>query len=187
MTINARWYRIQKEELPDFFKSALEQYKSMNELEKSEFEGFIKGWKKKSVKKEVCKDVSILKSETAEEKRVVFGELLIPGEFDLHNDIMTEETIEKAAHTFLSGLHVTTTIGIQHNDFTPGKVNIVESYIQKSDDEISGKKVKKGSWMVAFKINDDDVWSGVKSGAITGFSIGGLANKKPATKDGENG
>jgi hypothetical protein len=37
------------------------------------------------------------------------------------------------------------------------------------------ESVKKGSWIIAVKVNDDKLWSDVKSGKLTGFSVAGIA------------
>lgn len=114
--------------------------------------------------------IPILKRD--EEKRLVVGVVLEPGVIDAHNDIVTEEEIEKAAHSFLMRSRV---IGLQHSE--KGPVDVVESYVAPVDMEVNGEMVRKGSWIMAVKVHGEAVWKDVKAGKYTGFSIGGFAER----------
>jgi hypothetical protein len=35
--------------------------------------------------------------------------------------------------------------------------------------------VRKGTWLMTWRIKDDELWEGVKAGEFTGFSIGAKA------------
>lgn len=48
----------------------------------------------------------------------------------------------------------------------------------ETDEETITVTFPIGTWMIAMKFNDDDVWQGVKTGKIRGFSIGGRARIK---------
>ena len=37
--------------------------------------------------------------------------------------------------------------------------------------------IPKGSWMLAVKVLDEDVWAAVQNGVIKGFSIGAMAKR----------
>jgi DNA adenine methylase len=39
--------------------------------------------------------------------------------------------------------------------------------------------VSKGTWLMAVRVLDDGLWEQVKTGGITGFSIGGSAVRTP--------
>jgi len=106
-----------------------------------------------------------------DEKRVVCGVVLEPETVDAQGDIISDEEIEKAAHRFLL---VCQKIGEMHRKLNP-KLKVVESYVAPQDFRINGATVKKGSWIMAIKIFDDGVWSKIKSGELTGFSIAGYA------------
>jgi hypothetical protein len=114
----------------------------------------------------------ILKKDT--EKRIVLGPVLVPEQTDLQGDIISSEAIEKAAHNYLAGLNATKKQGVMHRDFTK-KLEVVECYIAPVDFEIEGRKIMKGTWMLAFRILDDETWEDVKKGVLRGFSIGGVA------------
>lgn len=46
----------------------------------------------------------------------------------------------------------------------------------KSDMEIEGQQIKKGTWLMTMEVADDDVWGKIEKGEITGFSMGGTGN-----------
>ncbi len=52
---------------------------------------------------------------------------------------------------------------------------VVESYVAKSDMEIDGQPIKKGTWLMTMEISNADVWDSIsKWGDITGYSMGGV-------------
>jgi hypothetical protein len=104
-----------------------------------------------------------------ESKRVVMGEVLVPGIRDAHGDTVSAETIEKAAHAFLErgGL-----VGEMHRKFG-GVGSVVESFIAREGDP----DFTQGAWVLAVKCNEE-TWQKVLDGKLTGFSIGGYARRK---------
>lgn len=128
----------------------------------------------KAVEKyEVSLQVPILKAD--EEQRLVTGIVLEPDEVDAQNDTITADVIEKAAHNFLARYNRGTKLGVMHKIFGEIGVELVESFIAREDMELGGQPVKKGSWLMTVKILEEPMWKKVKSGEITGFSIGGVA------------
>lgn len=115
-------------------------------------------------------NAQILKSDI--EQRLVTGIVMEPDEFDAHGDVTTAEEIERAAHMYLVNSRV---VGRQHSEVAPA--HVVESWIAPTDIQVNGSDVKAGSWLMTVKVDDDDLWAGVKSGDYTGFSIGGFAQK----------
>ena len=121
-----------------------------------------------------------------EDKRLVTGPALIPDVFDLQNDIISANEIEKAAFRymiklsfrddpeFLSelGMNDKSQRGFMHVEFNR-KIAIVESYIAPIDFTLNKRDITKGTWIVTMKVFDDEVWNLVKIGKIRGFSIGG--------------
>lgn len=115
-----------------------------------------------------------------DELRIVYGVVLEPHVVDAHNEWETPEAIERAAHKFLAKYNSETQLGLQHTTFGDLGVELVESYIAPQDIDFGGELtgdqiIKKGSWVFAVHVSDDTVWSAVKNGEITGFSIGGTA------------
>lgn len=110
------------------------------------------------------------------EERIVYGIVLEPHVEDAQGDILTPETIRTAAHKFLQDFQV---IGVMHEDFTrTKKMKIVESFIVPVDMIIEGENISKGTWMMATKILDDEIWAGAKKGEFTGYSIGGFGQRR---------
>lgn len=110
-----------------------------------------------------------------EERRLVTGIVLEPDEVDAHNDTVSMEEIENAAYNFLSDFNRSTQLGFMHKMFGEIGVRLVESWISRSDQVLGGAPVKKGSWVITVKVEDDRLWKRIKEGQITGFSIGGTA------------
>ena len=111
-----------------------------------------------------------------DEKRIVFGPVLIPNEPDSDNDTVSEEQIEKVAHKFVEDYG---NIDLQHSLNNVGK--LVESYILPVDIDVGGNNiVPKGSWMMGVRVTDDGAWKAVKDGKLGGFSI--MALQKTAMK-----
>lgn len=110
------------------------------------------------------------------EERYVLGIVLEPEAIDAQNDIYSPDEIATAAHTFMEKFR---TVGLMHKGAINDKVKILESYLAPADFEIDGVPVKKGTWVMAVRVLDDDLWGAVKEGGLTGFSIGGSAVRKP--------
>ena len=127
---------------------------------------------KKAYENKFDRQVKITKSDA--DRRLVYGVVLEPEVIDAHNDIVSIDEIENAAHNYLIKSRM---IGDQHNK--PAKADIVESYIAPADLDIGGQQIKKGSWVMVTKVHDDRMWTGIKKGSYTGYSIGGYAVKEP--------
>ena len=108
---------------------------------------------------------------------IVKGPALIPNKLIFRNDkfgtryvYFSAETIKKFVISFLQ--KNAQKINIQHDDNKFINANIVESYfVTNENNEFD---VTVGSWIVALKINDNEVWQSIKSGKLKGFSIQGL-------------
>lgn len=127
---------------------------------------------KKAYEKKFDRQVKITKSDA--DRRLVYGVVLEPEVIDAHNDVVSVDEIENAAHNYLIKSRM---IGDQHSK--PAKADIVESYIAPADLDIGGQQIKKGSWVMVTKVHDDRMWQGIKKGSYTGYSIGGYAVKEP--------
>lgn len=130
--------------------------------------------KGEQVKTEVF--VPIIKAE----KRLVTGIVLEPDTIDAQKDTIDKDSIEKAAHRFLSRYNKETKLGLLHRMFGSIGVELAESWIAPVEFNLGGTKVKKGTWLMTVKVISDGVWKKIKSGDITGFSIGGHATTVPA-------
>ena len=113
----------------------------------------------------------ILKSD--DEARIVYGVVLEPDTVDLQGDVLTLDTIENAAHKYLITHR---TVGDSHSRAAGAEV--VESYLAPADLELGGQIISRGTWIMGVHVTDDNLWEAVKSGDYTGFSIGGMGERK---------
>ena len=107
--------------------------------------------------------------------RLVYGVVLIPEEVDLQNDIIGEVGIEKTAHRFLADYNRGNEMGHMHVRLGDIGIDLVESYIAPVDFTLGDQPIKKGSWVMVAKINDDKLWQDVLDEKLTGFSVAGIA------------
>ena len=119
--------------------------------------------------------VKLVKVAEGDEKRTVFGVVLEPEEFDSHRDIYSADEVEKTAWNFMESHQ---NFGLMHKQIMKEIVPL-ESYLAPVDFELNGTKIKKGTWLLRVKVKSDQIWKDVKSGKLTGFSIGGMATRVP--------
>jgi len=110
----------------------------------------------------------------AADQQIVFGVVLEPGTVDAHGDTIRAEVIEVAAHNWLAKFQ---NRGLMHRSLVNDQVQIFESYIAPVDLKIGGQKVKKGTWLLMYKVLDAKLWEKIRKGALTGFSMGGFARR----------
>jgi hypothetical protein len=118
-----------------------------------------------------------------EEKKVLMGAALIPNKkiprLDKNDKVydiwFSEATIEKASQLFLMR-NYQNEVTMEHNQKLKD-MSVVESWIIEDSEmdksKLYGFSFPKGTWMVAMKVDNEDVWNDVKSGKIKGYSIEG--------------
>lgn len=109
-----------------------------------------------------------------ESERIVMGEVYIPMHLDSFNTTMTKDEIKRVAYDFMrKGLldH----IDEMHNYQKSGSY-VVESFIARTGDP----DFVEGSWVLATKIENDEVWGKVVRGEYNGYSIGGRSTREKA-------
>jgi hypothetical protein len=127
------------------------------------------------------KEVKII-TKADDAQQLVYGIVYEPDVPDAHDDYMTAEEIEKAAHQFMKDAR---NIDTQHN-FVSGAGEVVESYVAPANFEINGETIAKGSWVLVTKATDE-IWEQIQKGEITGYSMAGTAEaiekqQSPITK-----
>lgn len=134
---------------------------------------------------QIAKSVRVLltKDEAGtQDERYVLGIVLEPlkdmGSEDLQQDTYSAEEVRKACYLFMEQYG---NLGLQHKQIVNDKITILENYIAPVAMDINGETIAKGTWMMAVRIVDDEIWSDVKAGKLTGFSIGGFAISTPVT------
>jgi site-specific DNA-adenine methylase len=111
------------------------------------------------------------------DERYVLGIVLEPETVDAQQDIYSAAEVREAAHTFMAKYR---NVGLMHQGLVNEKVKILESYLAPVTFTLDGTQVRKGTWLLAERILDDELWAQIKSGELTGLSIGGSATRHPA-------
>ena len=137
-----------------------------------------------------------------EDKRMLVSPALIPDKQIFRHDPQTQSdyyvffsksTVRKASELYLknNNHHKATQ---EHNERVSG-VLTVESWIiddpKMDKSALYGFSLPKGTWMVAMRINNDELWSKIKDGSLKGLSIEGyfadkmekMSEKKPTDTD----
>lgn len=111
-----------------------------------------------------------------EEERTITAVVLEPNPIeedstnDLQNDYYSAEEVKKACDNFNEHCWQP---NIEHEiNVTKEVTEILESFVLPVPARIGEQEVKKGSWLMVWKIHDEKLWELVKSGVFTGFSIG---------------
>lgn len=110
------------------------------------------------------------------ERKALFV-VLEPEVVDLHGDIYSSVEVEKAMQNFNTHCYKA---NLGHRVETED-AEIVQSYTTPVDMEISGKHIKKGTWLQEWHFPENNevsqkLWEGVLDGTINGVSIGAKGN-----------
>lgn len=112
------------------------------------------------------------------EERYVLGVVLEPERVDAQQDIYSAAEVREAAHRFMEEYR---NLGLMHREILGEQVKILESYLAPAEFEVDGTRIKRGTWLLAVRVTDDDLWRQIKSSELTGFSIGGSAVRSSST------
>lgn len=120
-----------------------------------------------------------------DDKHIVMGAVLIP-DMPIYRNQDGEEfylqfssaTIEKLAHDFLR-MGRNFNFSYQHEEDVKG-ISVIESWIvndPKMDKcSVYGIDVPSGTWMMAAKVDNEEMWGKIKNGEAKGFSIEAIVN-----------
>ena len=123
----------------------------------------------------------ILKADS--ETHYITGVVYEPLTEDTDGEFMTAEEIRKAAYWYAKNGDK---VDVQHN-FEPNEnCTVVENWVAKCDFELNGQSVKEGTWLMTVEVIDDELWSKVEKGEITGFSMGGICTYNEEDVDLDN-
>ena len=117
---------------------------------------------------------------TDDDRRVAIGGVLIPNKVDLQGDWLDPSLIRELSDDFMARMQSTdedtidSVPGVMHAVFPSDHVTLVENRVLETDESIGGKTFPAGSWIQAWRFDDDELWSLVKDGIFTGYSIGGV-------------
>lgn len=110
------------------------------------------------------------------EERFVLGIVLEPEVVDGQGDIYSAAEIKATAYEYMRNFR---NVGLMHKGLVNGKVFLVQSFLAPTDMEVEGTKIRKGTWLIGLEVPDDELWGKIKSGDLTGLSIGGFAKRTP--------
>ena len=107
-------------------------------------------------------------------EQVVMAEVIIPDIPNCYGDIYTKEATRDFCYEFARQGYG---IDVNHDqqDVDGVEAYVVESFIARAGDP----DFIEGSWVVAMKIIDDDLWEAVLSGEINGYSYQALCEMMP--------
>lgn len=121
--------------------------------------------------------------EVDSEKKILMGAALVPNKQILRADkdgkgyyiYFSEDTIKKASELFLMRSNQNNAT-LEHKEKLNG-MSVVESWVIDNPEMDKSKEygfnLPKGTWMIAMKVNNEDIWKDVKAGKVKGFSIEG--------------
>lgn len=111
-----------------------------------------------------------------ESRRIVFGQVYQPNKIDAKGWFMEPEEVEKMAHRYMKMSNLKQTIDTNHDNVPNGSYP-VQSFIARANDP----DYAEGSWVLGVKVQNDEVWNQITSGAINAFSMEIFVRKVPAT------
>ena len=122
----------------------------------------------------------LVKKSTNEDLMQATFVVMVPDEVDLHGDIISEEEVRKSCYNFNKFCRQPNLMHIRKTT----SFEFAESYIFPIDAEIEGHEIKKGSWLCTVQCINPDVWELIKSGEISGVSIGAMAEVEDIENEG---
>lgn len=104
----------------------------------------------------------------------VRGPVLVPDVVDKQGDVISAEEIQKAAHAYAEDSQ---RAGLMHQVMLGKReTTLVETYIARTAETIGGTRVKKGSWIVGFRVYAPKLRKMITDGTLRGFSMGGAGS-----------
>lgn len=107
-----------------------------------------------------------IKRDSGEYEQIVMAEVLLPDTPNVYGDIYTKEAIREFAYEFARQGYG---IDVNHDNEDVGGRDaiVVESFIVRAGDP----DFIEGSWVVAMKILNKDLWAKILDGEINGYSF----------------
>lgn len=99
---------------------------------------------------------------------------------DSDGDVYTAVEIEGAQQLYSE--HFWGNFGDLHKMIASQRCILLESYIVRCDAAgifINGQFVRRGSWLIAYRVVDDELWEDIKAGRVNGISMGGFLRREP--------
>ena len=124
-----------------------------------------------------------------EDQRIITGPAMLPGQLIPRKDELgnifhvyfSEETIKNIAKKFMADSNLNNT-DVNHDENVVQENTLLESWIVEDPamdkSKALGFDVPKGTWMVSYKINNEETWRKIKAGELNGFSVEGAFLEK---------
>ncbi|QRY26367.1 MULTISPECIES: XkdF-like putative serine protease domain-containing protein [Halobacterium] len=117
------------------------------------------------------KDVSFAEKDDSEQRAA--GIVMVPDKVDLQNDYAREETIRGFADQFETFEDAGEAGGgIMHAVFPDDWLSLERNEVLDEPEEIGGEEVPAGAWVQEWQYHNDELWSLVSDGILSGYSIG---------------
>lgn len=123
--------------------------------------------------------------QTDDEKQIVLGPAMIPNLKIFRKDkngepyyvYFTSETIKMIAEKYMKNKFIDNN-DENHNGKAVSDVYVIESWIKEDENDKSNKygfeSLPVGTWFVAMKVRNPEVWKKVKNKELNGFSVSGF-------------
>lgn len=120
------------------------------------------------------KEASFRMLKSIKEKQIVYGIIFEPDFVDGHDEFVSKDDIEDAAHGYMIKIQrgIGSRLKVSHQVEADEVMSIVESYLAPVEFQMGDQLVKEGTWVVGIKIFDKNLWDATAE-EITGFSPGG--------------
>jgi hypothetical protein len=112
-----------------------------------------------------------------DDRQIAYGEVYAPMDVDTHGEFMSAIDIETLAHKFMLKA-LSRNIDVNH-DNQDGRASAVESFIARANDP----DFTPGAWVLGVKVFDRGLWTKIKAGEITGFSMQARVRQIPMVVD----
>ena len=121
--------------------------------------------------KEIERSMTIIPVTKSQPEHIVYGIVYEPDETDSQGDVANEAEIREACYYFMEHTQV---FKVNHKG-NPIDVTILENYIAPDDLVVEGRPIKKGSWVLSIRVNDEGAWNKIVLGELQGYSMAGHA------------
>lgn len=100
---------------------------------------------------------------------------------DAQKDVYSEAEVRQAAHGWMRKYRLGKGyVGYMHNQpLKDTEAMVLENYLAPADFVVEGRRVRKGTWLQTVWFPLKALWVRVKSGELSGLSIGGRARRAP--------
>lgn len=116
------------------------------------------------------------------EQREILGVAMVPGMLidrvkesgESYQVVFSKETVKKNAINFFR-TNSSQNVNENHDENKQVKGMVLfQSFIVDANKGITYKDAVDGSWVVGYKVDNDDIWSNIKEEKFTGFSVEGM-------------